>query len=230
MLIRQLALAGVCLGIAAAAAAPTHAQQCTSSQDAAVECFAGDALKTGLLDNHHGLTTSQFKTYSVSVSRILQAQETNLILFGMSSAVADAMPATNANGTANQTAQTNAVNSIVAAELSSGIVTIPAEVNEQDMQWFSLDMVTSMDANNGILLSPGTLLRVIDSYIVAQTSGGSVNWTAVNTNLGVMVTNIATLGLLKLPAAITLAQVRTFAQSLAQIIYTYKVVTARTTL
>jgi hypothetical protein len=45
-----------------------------------------------------------------------------------------------------------------------------------------------------------------------------------------MVTNIATLGLLKLPAAITLAQVRTFAQSLAQIIYTYKVVTARTTL
>jgi hypothetical protein len=228
MLIRKWAIVGVCLGIAAAAV-PTRAQ-CTQSQDAAVECFATNALRTGLLDLHHGLNTSQFEAYTVSVSKILQAQQTNLILIGMSSAVADAMPATNVDGTANLTAQTNAMNSIVAAEISSGIVTIPAETNLQDMQWLSLDLVTSMDVNKGILLSPGTLLRVIDSYVVTSTVGGGVNWTQVNAGLATMVTNLATSGLLKLPPSITKGEITTFAQSVAQTIYSYKLATRRTNL
>jgi hypothetical protein len=228
MLIRKLAVAGVCLGIAAAAS-PVRAQ-CTRSQDAAVECFATNALKTGLLDLHHGLSTSQFETYSVSVSKILQAPETNLIVFGMSSAVADAMPATNADGSANATAQTNAMNSIVASEISSGIAALPSETNLQDMQWLSLDLVTSLAANKAMLLSPGTLLRVIDSYIVTSTQGGNVNWAQVNASLATMVSNLSSTGLLRLPASITTGEVTTFAQSVAQTIYSYKLATHRTSL
>ena len=92
-----------------------------------MQCFAGYALKTGLFTLHYGMTATQFDAYSVSVSNIIQAPETNLILFGMASAVADAMPPTNVNGTANQVAQTNAMNAIVVAEVTNGLVTYPPQ-------------------------------------------------------------------------------------------------------
>lgn len=195
-----------------------------------MQCFATYALKTGIFTLHYGMTAAQFDSYGISVSHLIQTPNTNLIVFGMAGAVADAMPPTNADGTANQAAQTNAMNSIVAAEISSDLVTLPAEVTQQDMEWFSLDMVTCISSNQGISLSPGTLLRVIDSYVVSQTSNGSVNWTVANANLATMVNNLATLGLLKLPSSITTAEVTSFAQSVALVIYDYKVATNRTTL
>jgi hypothetical protein len=87
-----------------------------------------------------------------------------------------------------------------------------------------------MNTNNGILLSPGTMLRVIDSYVVTATTSGTVNWTLANSGITTMITNFASAGLLKLPATITTAQAIQFAQSLAQITYTYKTATGRTTL
>lgn len=231
MVLNTWTVAGVCLFVSSMAfASPTHGQQCGSSQNAAVECFAANAVQTKLLTVHYGMTTKQYETYTVAVSKIIQAPGTNLVVFGLSCAVADAMPPTNANGSANQTAQTNAVNSIVAAEIASGIVSPPSGANQQDMQWFALDLVNSMNASNGVLLSPGTLLRLIDSYVVSSTSGGAVNWTQVNSSLATMVSNLASSGLLKLPPSITQAEVTSFAQSLAQIIYTYKTATARTSL
>ena len=233
MFLRKVALTAVFLAGAAAVAAPARAQstsQCTKNQDAAVQCFAAYSLKTGLFTLHYGMTATQFNSYAVAVSKIIQTPQTNLVVFGMASSVADAMPPTNADGTANQAAQTNAMNAIVGSELTSGLITLPAETTQQQLQWFSLDMATQMDANDGILLSPGTLLRVIDSYVVPQTSNGSVNWAVVNTNLASMVNNLSTLGLLKLPSTMTTAQVTTFAQSLAVIIYDYKIATNRTTL
>ncbi len=232
MVLNKWIFAGVCLFVPITLLAyPAHAQRwCTSSQDSAVECFASNAVKTKLLTVHYGMTTAQFQAYSVSVSKIIQAQNTNLVVFGLSCAVADAMPPTNADGSANQSAQTNAVDSIVAAEIASGIASLPAETSQQDMQWFSLDLVDSMNASNGVLLSPGTLLRLIDSYVVTSTSGGVVNWTQVNSSLAVMIGNLANSGLLKLPPSITQADVTSFAQSLAQTIYTYKTATGRTSL
>ena len=209
MIFRKLFLTGALLGITAAFAATAHAQsqtQCTKNQDAAVQCFAGYALKTGIFTLHYGMTATQFNSYGV------------------------AMPPTNADGTVNQTAQTNAMNAIVVAEITSGLITIPAETSQQQLQWFSLDMATAMDANKGILMSPGTLLRIVDSYVVPQTVNGSVNWAVVNSNLATMVGSLSTLGLLKLPATITTAQVTTFAQSLALSIYDYKVTTGRSAL
>jgi hypothetical protein len=149
---------------------------------------------------------------------------------GLASAVADALPPTNANGSANPTAQTAAVNSIVDAGIANDFITVPAETNAQDLKWFSLDLVSAMNANHGILLSPGTMLRVIDSYVVTATTSGTVNWTQANSSIAALITNFASAGLLKLPATITTAQAIQFAQSLAQITYAYRAATARTSL
>ena len=79
-------------------------------------------------------------------------------------------------------------------------------------------------------MSPGTMLRVIDSYVVSSTSGGTVNWTEANTAIASMMQNLSTSGLLKLPTSVTAANATAFAQSLAQIISTYKTATGRSSL
>jgi hypothetical protein len=173
---------------------------------------------------------SQFKAYGVSVSKIVQQQPTALAVVGLASAVADALPPTNANGSANQAAQTAAVNAIVDAGIADDFITVPAETNSQDLKWFSLDLVNAMNTSNGVLLSPGTILRVIDSYVVTATASGAVNWTQANSGIATMITNFASAGLLKLPATITTAEAIQFAQSLAQITYTYRTATGRTSL
>jgi hypothetical protein len=230
MILKNIALAGVCLFVVSAAP-PLRAQGgCASAQDAAVECFVGNAVHTKLVTMQFGMTMSQFKAYGVSVSKIVQEQPTALAVVGLASAVADALPPTNANGSANQAAQTAAIDSIVDAGIANNFLTLPAETTSQDLKWFSLDLVNVMNTNNGILLSPGTMLRVIDSYVVTATTGGTVNWTQANSGIATMITNFAGAGLLKLPATITTAQAIQFAQSLAQITYTYKTATGRATL
>lgn len=228
---RKLAWVGVCLGVAMAKPMPVEAQTgCTASQNAAVQCFIGNAVKTNLLTLHFGMTLAQFKAYGVSVSKILQDQETYLVLLGMTSAVADAMPATNADGSANSPAQDAALTSIVNAAVADGLATVPANSTQQDLVYFSEDLVSGMGTSQALMLSPGTMLRVIDSYVVNNTSNGVVNWTQVNSTLASMVGNLSMLGLLKLPPGVTLAQAQAFTQSLAQTIYTYKTATGRATL
>jgi hypothetical protein len=216
--------------IAGVAAPSARAQSCTATQDAAVECFVSTAVRTNLSSLRYGMTLPQFQAYGVAISKILQAQQTYLILAGMSSAVSDAMPPTNADGSANLAAQQAANTSIVAAEISGGIVALPAETTQQQLIYFTFDLTSAMNQTSGILLAPGSLLRVIDSYIVAATSNGAVNWAQVNANLSSLIASLQKTAILKLPANITVAQVTTFAQSLAQIIYTYKAATARATL
>ncbi len=230
MIQKNIALAGVCLFVVSFAP-PLRAQGgCASGQGAAVQCFVGNAVRTNLVTLPYGLTMSRFKAYGVSVSKIVQEQPTALAMVGLASAVADALPPTNADGSANQAAQTTAINSIVDAGIANNFLTLPAETTSQDLKWFSLDLVNVMNTNNGILLSPGTMLRVIDCYVVTATTSGAVNWTQSNSGISTMITNFASAGLLKLPATITTAQAIQFAQSLAQVTYTYKTATGRTTL
>jgi hypothetical protein len=227
---KNITLAGVCL-LLVSAAPPLRAQSgCASAPDAAVQCFVANAVHSNLVTLQYGMTMSQFKAYGVSVSKIVQQQPTALAVVGLASAVADALPPTNANGSANPTAQTAAVNSIVDAGIANDFITVPAETNVQHLKWFSLDLVSAMNANHGILLSPGTMLRVIDSYVVTATTSGTVNWTQANSSIAALITNFASAGLLKLPATITTAQAIQFAQSLAQITYAYRAATARTSL
>jgi hypothetical protein len=230
MNLKNIVLAGVCL-LLAAAAPPLRAQGgCASAPDAAVQCFVGNAVRANLVTVQYGMTMSQFKAYGVSVSKIVQQQPTALAVVGLASAVADALPPTNSNGSANQAAQAAALNSIVDAGIANNFLRLPAETTSQDLKWFSLDLVSVMNTNNGILLSPGTMLRVIDSYVVTATTSGTVNWTQANSGIAAMITNFASAGLLKLPTTITTAQAIQFAQSLAQITYTYRTATSRTSL
>ena len=234
MNLKKIVLAGVCLLIASFAP-PSQAQNgggggCSSGQDAAVQCFVNNAVRTNLVTLQYGMSMSQFRAYGVSVSKIVQQQPTALALVGLSSAVADALPPTNANGSANQAAQTAAVNSIVDAGIADDFLTFPAETNAQDLKWFSLDLVNVMNTSNGILLSPGSMLRVIDSYVVSATANGQVNWTQANAGIATMMTNLSTSGLLKLPSTITPTQAIQFAQALAQVTYTYRTATGRTSL
>jgi hypothetical protein len=232
MIQHKTRMLGVCLAITSAAlAAPAvRAQGCDSGQNAAVECFVGNAVRTNIVTLQFGMTMAQFKQYGVSVSKIVQTQPTSLALVALSSAVADALPPTNADGSADPAAQTAAMNSIVDAGIANDFLTVPADTNSQDLKWFALDLVSAMNANNGIVLSPGTMLRVIDSYVVSATASGTVNWTQANSGIATMITTLATAGLLKLPSAITTAQAIQFAQALAQITYTYRTATNRSSL
>jgi hypothetical protein len=229
MKLTKIVVVGVCLATAFAGRV-AHAQGCTSGQDAAVECFVGNAVHTNLVTIQSGMTMSQFKQYGVSVSKIVQTQPTALAVVGLASAVADALPPTNADGTADVAAQTTAMNSIVDAGVANNFLSLPVETNAQDLKWLSLDLVRVMNVNNGILLSPGTMLRVIDSYVVSSTTNGTVNWTQANSGIAAMMTSLASAGFLKLPTTITPAEATQFAQSLAQVTYAYRTATGRSSL
>lgn len=230
---RKLVWLGVFLGIAAAAApvySQTPSRACSTSQTAAVECFVTSAVQTQLISLHDGMTLPQFQAYGVAVSKILQQQQTYVVMGAMASAIADAMPPTDANGNSDPGAQQNANASIVTAELQSGVVQVPSGVTSRDMQYFSLDVVNAMNQDTGLSLSPGMLLRVIDSYVVSSTSSGTVNWTQVNTGLNILLTNLISTGVVKLPSSVTQSQAQQFVQSLAQIVYTYCRQTGRASL
>jgi hypothetical protein len=231
---KKLAWLGVFVGMAMVGAAPAYSQtpsaSCSTTQNAAVECFITSAVETHLLALHDGMSLSQFQAYGVAVSKILQQQQTYVVLGAMASAIADAMPPTDANGNLDSAAQRTADESIVVAEIQNGIVTTPPSVTSLQMVYFSQDVVDAMSENPGLSLSPGILLRIIDSYVVTATSNGTVNWTQVNSGLSSMLTNLIDTDVVKLPSSITQAQVQKFIQRLAQIIYNYCKQTGRRSL
>jgi hypothetical protein len=92
---------------------------CVASQQAAIRCFVANAVTTKLTQPRYGMTLAEFEAYGVAVSNILQTHHTYLMLVGTSSAIADAMPPTNANGSANQAAQDLAVTQIVSGAVSN---------------------------------------------------------------------------------------------------------------
>jgi hypothetical protein len=152
---------------------------------------------------------------------------------GLSSAIADALPPKNADGTYNESAQDAAIAQIVAAAATSGFVWPPSGTDLQDLQWFTQDLVAAMNVNQQVLqiLTPGVTLRIIDSYLITGTaSDGAVNWPQVNSSLSTLVDNFIASGLVHLTPALTTAQIKSFAGALAQIIYNYKTATNRASL
>ena len=69
--------------------AAAQSTNCTASQQAAVECFVANAVKTNLTQPRYGMTLAQFEAYGAAVSNILQTHHTYLMLVGASSAIAD---------------------------------------------------------------------------------------------------------------------------------------------
>jgi hypothetical protein len=233
MRVQKCVLLGMLLGAAAVCAAPAaFAQNCASSKNAAIQCFVANAVTTKITAPRYGMTLPQFQAYGVAVSEILQTNHTYLVLIGISSAIADAIPPRNLDGSVNQSAQDLAVTQIVDAVIAGGFAPTPANVTAQDLEWFTLDLVSAMNHNDGMMqmMTPGVGLRIIDSYVVTGTSNGSVNWPQVNASLTNAVQGFITAGLMKIPANQTAGQVETFVGSVAQAIYAYKVSTNRATL
>lgn len=195
-------MVGVCL--AAATLAPiAGAQQCTSGPDAAVECFVGNAVRTNLVSLQYGMTISQFKEYGVSVSHIVQAQPTSVALVGLASAVADALPPGNADGSFQRD------RSVHRDEFNRGLwnreqFSHPARGN----QFAGSEMVFARPCAGDECKQRHTPLAwkhvAHDRFLCCH--------------------------ILKLPAGITTAQAVQFAQSLAQVTYTYRTSTGRTSL
>jgi hypothetical protein len=229
MTLAKWALPLVCLVLLELIPVASASAQCTSSQDGAVECFVANAVRTGLTSPRYGMSMSQFKAYGVSVSRILQTDETYLVVVGTSSAIADAMPPLNSNGGSNSAAQQTAISSIVSALLANDLATLPSETTALDLQYFSMDVVNAMNSSGGYLqlMTPGVGLRVIDSYVVTGTSAGKVNWTTVDASLSTAINNMIASGLIKVPSGVSVSQVNSFADSVAQAIWTYKQATGR---
>lgn len=224
------ALAFVCAAISRPAAA--QSANCTASQQAAVECFVANAVTTKLTQPRYGMTLAQFESYGAAVNNILQTHHTYLMLVGASSAIADAMPPTNSNGTANQAAQDLTVTQIVDAAVSNRMANTAAGITLQDLQWFSLDITNAMNDNNGVMsmLTPGVSLRIIDSYIVTGTTNGTVNWTIVDASLSTAVDNFIASGMMKVPGLMTTAELKSFVDAVARSISSYKTSTGRKTL
>jgi len=232
MRVQKLALLGMFLGAVVCAAPAMYAQNCTASPGAAIRCFVANAVTTKLTEPRYGMTLAQFQAYGVAVAEILRTNHTYLVLIGISSAVADAMPPRNLDGSVNGSAQELAVSQIVDAVIAGGFAPTPSSVTAQDLEWFALDLVSAMNHTDGMMqmMTPGVGLRIIDSYLVTGTSNGSVNWPQVNASLTNAVQSFITAGLMKIPANQTAAQVETFVSSVAQAIYAYKVSTHRATL
>lgn len=214
---------------------PAHAQSnpnvCGASQSLAVKCYIRYALETSTLNVPAGMSMQQYQAYGVAVLRILQSGHTYFMVLGASAAISDAMPPVNIDGSADQAAQDSAVNSIVDAALSNGLITLPNNVTEAQVQEFARDTTDKMDTNDGPSFSPGGVLRMIDSYIVTYTdANGNVDWTSVSSALNIAVTNMIGSGMIKIPPGITASQMSQFTVGVAQAIESYKTATSRKSL
>ncbi len=233
---RRFSLVALFLSLAVVTSSSTARAQkpanCTASQSDTIECFVYNAVATKITTPRYGMSLAQFESYGVAVNDILQTHHSYIVLVGLSSAIADALPPTNSNGSANAAAQTVAVQQIVSAAVSNNLANIPTGANLQDMQWFALDVTGAMNDNNDVLslFTPGVSLRMIDSYVVTATTNGTVNWTEVNTSLAAAVNNFVSAGLVKIPPGMTAAEVTAFIESVAKSIYAYRVATRRSSL
>jgi hypothetical protein len=208
--------------------APSQAQQCIGTQDGAVDCFVKNAVSTGLLAVPKGMTMTQYKSYGVAISKIMQTPSAAVFLLGMAGAAADAAPPVNFNGAANQAAQDAFVNAIVAAGLKDSIIALPAETTSSQLEMFARELTASMAGSSGVTISPGGFLRMLDGYMIAATqTNGTINWTQVTTNIATIVTALNTTGLIKLPAPITVANIESFALDAANAIVAYKTATGK---
>jgi hypothetical protein len=212
---------------------PASAQtQCTTSQDAAVQCFVKNAVSARLASLPSGMSMAQYEAYGVAVSKTLQSPTVLMFLAGMTSAVSDALPSKDANGSANEAAQITAINAVVAAGLKDALFTLPAGVSLTQLQQVAQNMTAMAGENTGLLISPGALLRTLDSYLVSATSSASgaaasVNWLQVTNGLSTLVDNLVSTGLMKLPSGVASSDVKQFALDVCTAIEQYKLATQK---
>lgn len=218
--------------VALSASGARAQSNCTASQSAAIKCFVSNAVTTKITSTRHGMTLADFEAYGVSVNSIIQSDHTYLVLVGLSSAVADAMPPTNADGSANASAQNSAIGTIVSAAVADHLANTSSGVTMADLQYFTMDVASAMNDNNNYLalLTPGVSLRIIDSYVVSATSNGTVDWTEANRGISSAIQNMVASKMIHIPPGVSEADLKAFAETLGKAIYNYRVATKRSTL
>src|SRR5712692_4739813 len=221
-----------CLCLFLAASVPAQGQTtttCTASPDAAVRCFVRNAVYAGMASVPAGMTLTQYKAYGVSVSNIVQNPPTLVFVLGMMGAVSDALPGINADGgTPNAAAQDAAISAIIDAALNDGLIALPAETTADQLKMFAHDVCGAMAANAGVTISPGALLRFLDSYLVtAMAADGTVVWPQVQAGISSFVDGLVNSGLVNLPAGLTSDNVKSFAYDVTLAIQGYKDTTGR---
>jgi len=205
-----------------------QAQRCDRTADAAVACFAKNATATGLVIVPPGMSVGDYTKYAVAVSHVLQTPTATVFLMGISGAVADALPPTNTDGTPNQSAQNAAVNAILDAALRDGMVALPDGASSDQLKLMARQFTGAMAENSGVTISPGAVLKVLDSYVVASTSStGSVDWPTVTSGISAMVDGLISAGMLKLPSGIVAGNVKQFAIDVSHVLYDYRQVTQK---
>ncbi len=222
-----------CLGLLTAAL-PLRAQTtgCTASPDAAVRCFARNAVYTGLVSLPPGMTLTAYKAYGVAVSNIIQTRSTLVFLLGTMGAVADALPPSDADGvTLNQAAQDAAVSAIIDAALNDGLISLPPGATADQLKMFARDIGSAMAQNDGVSIAPGAFLRLLDAYLLKATQAdGTLDWSQVQSSISGLVDGLVASGLLRLPAGASGDNVKQFAYHVAVAIGDYKMATGKITL
>ena len=168
------------------ARAQGNSNVCGASQSLAVKCYVRYALETGTTNVPAGMSMQQYQAYGVAVLRILQSGHTYFMVLGASAAISDAMPPGNNDGSANQAAQDAAVNSIIDAALTNGLITLPNSVTEAQVQEFARDTTDKMDSETYILQHGHYQIEVMANLDKVPPTGAVivVSWPKVQNGLG----------------------------------------------
>ncbi len=150
-------------------------------------------------------------------------------LIAVSTMISQTLPATNSDGTLNQTRQDTAVNSAVQSLVNNGLVPPPdSTIPIADMQYFAITVTQSLNRYKDVQIA-SPLLGWVKMIVASNTdSSGVVNWTGCTATSTCVQGDIADLisiaiasGQVKLDPGVTQAQLQAFAYDLAQIVDTY---------
>jgi hypothetical protein len=231
-----------------AAAPPARAQfpaTCTAAQNAAAKCVAGTALNAKLLLVPSGIAPSPDGTLDLASPRAPRSRSIAVTIAAALAAVAAAMPPVNVNGSPNAAAQIAAINAMIEAAVSRGILPLPARTTLAQLQSLAQNSTANAaadsnadaeadpgdDRNDDASLSPATVLRVIDSYIVTATdANGNVRWATADAGISAAIGNLLSSGMIQLPSGMTLSKLDLFAGDVARAIAAYKSATGRRSL
>ncbi len=218
--------------IALSASGAGAQSNCTASQSAAIKCFVSNAVATKITATRHGMTLADYESYGVSVNAIIQSDHTYLVLVGISSAVADAMPPTNADGSANASAQNSAIGTLVSRRggrsprqydfrrhhgRSSVLHHGRRQRHERQQQ-------LPRSAHPWRLAPHHRFLRRLRHHQRHRQLDRSQHWHRFRHS------NMVAAKMIHIPPGVSEADIKSFAQTLGKAIYNYKVATKRTTL
>ncbi len=149
-------------------------------------------------------------------------------IMATSTMIAQMLPPTNSDGTANQARQDAAVNSAIQSLVNNNLVPAPTfNIPLADMQSFGLSIAHSQNQYKDVQITT-PLLLMIKNIVASDTTNGVVNWTGctatatcVQQDVNDLISMAVSGGQLKLDPGVSLAQMQAFGYDLAKIVDAY---------